>query len=105
MEKAFSDCGSLTKIVIGDGVTEIGEEAFYRCISLHSITLSDSLQSIGSNAFYYCIRLALVRNYSSLMISTYTGENPGHIADYARAVSTADIYSIEYINDFVFFVE
>ena len=36
-EHAFSDCDSLTSVVIGEGVTSIGYAAFYNCTSLTSI--------------------------------------------------------------------
>ena len=43
---------SITKLVIGDSVTSIGERAFRNCTSLTSVTIPDSVTSIGNYAFY-----------------------------------------------------
>ena len=41
----------IKKVVIENGVTNIGEEAFYGCSGLNSITIPNSVTSIGSAAF------------------------------------------------------
>ena len=50
-EEAFS------KVVIGEGITSIGEKAFSNNDTLVSATLPDSLNKIGNNAFYDCENL------------------------------------------------
>ena len=58
--EAFSyDC-RFSEIVIGEGVTRVGNNAFRGNPSLLSLTLPGGLQSIGSNAFYDCQNLASV---------------------------------------------
>ena len=42
------------KLVIPDGVTNIGDYAFYNCDSLTSITIPDSVTTIGAFAFHWC---------------------------------------------------
>ena len=51
----FNDWDKISKVVIKDGVTSIGESAFSGCYSLTSITIPNSVTSIGGGAFYYCI--------------------------------------------------
>ena len=57
---AFSDCSSLTSIVIPESVTSIGLCAFSGCSSLTSIEIPDSVTSIGDSAFYDCSSLTSV---------------------------------------------
>ena len=73
---AFSDCGSLTSVTIGNGVTSIGDSAFYHCpivtasipaiackaisnIKLENVTITSG-ESISGGAFYNCSSLISV---------------------------------------------
>ena len=56
---AFSDCTSLTSIVIPNSVTSIGS-AFWGCTSLTSVTIPDSVTSIGWYAFHGCTSLTSI---------------------------------------------
>jgi hypothetical protein len=48
----FKECTSLPKIVLGKGLTTIGEKAFYNAKKLKSITIKSSkLKSVGKSAF------------------------------------------------------
>ena len=47
----------IKKIVIEDGVTNIGSGAFYGCPKLTSVTISNSVKSIGRYAFQSCSEL------------------------------------------------
>ena len=47
----------IRNVVIGDGVTSIGQEAFCDCTGLTSITIPASVTSIGSSAFCNCTNL------------------------------------------------
>lgn len=53
----WNDKGSITSIVIEDGVTSIGNQAFRACFYLTSVSMPDSVTSIGSYAFYSCSKL------------------------------------------------
>ena len=54
---AFMDCGEIKTVVLPDGVTSIGSGAFRECINLSSVKMPQGLVTIGTYAFYYCINL------------------------------------------------
>ena len=56
-EKAFSECNSLEKIEIPESVTSIGILAFEGCSSLKEIEIPESVTSIGDFAFEGCSSL------------------------------------------------
>jgi hypothetical protein len=56
----YSDRANITTVVIGSGVTHIGNWAFYNCRSLTSITIPSSVTSIGQAAFYNCRSLTSI---------------------------------------------
>ncbi len=58
--RAFSDCTSLTSVIISNSVTSIGDEAFSGCTSLTSVTIGDSVTNIGDDAFSGCTRLSSI---------------------------------------------
>jgi hypothetical protein len=53
-------CYSLKFVKIGSGVKEIGASAFESCSSLESILIPDSVERIGKDAFYWCRSLETV---------------------------------------------
>ena len=59
-DSAFEGCSSLTSVTIPDSVQSIGGSAFYNCSGLTSVTIPDGVQSIGGSAFYNCSRLTSV---------------------------------------------
>ena len=54
------DRNNITSIVIGSGVTSIGDDAFEDCSNLASVTMGNNVTSIGAYAFYGCTSLATV---------------------------------------------
>jgi len=62
--------GQITSVVVGDGITGVGNYAFYKCENLKQVTLGDTVRSVGSYAFYGCVRLETV-NAASALSSVY----------------------------------
>ena len=50
-KNAFSECPILTSIEIPNSVKSIGESAFYDCTTFYSVIIPNSVTSIGSKAF------------------------------------------------------
>ena len=50
----------LTKVVVEDGVENVGDFAFYECSALNSVILSDSVKKIGEGAFQECLNLTRI---------------------------------------------
>ena len=57
---AFSNCTSLTSVIVPDSVTSIGDNAFVICTGLTAVTIGNSVISIGSAAFAGCTSLTRV---------------------------------------------
>ena len=53
-ESAFKYCKSLTSITIPNSITSIDDGAFHKCISLKEITIPNSVTYIGDEVFYNC---------------------------------------------------
>ena len=66
---------NITKVVIGEGVTSIGDDAFFVYPSLLSVEIPASVTSIGGSAFYKCTGLTSV--------SFATGSQLASIGNYA----------------------
>ncbi|GHT25022.1 hypothetical protein AGMMS4957_19060 [Bacteroidia bacterium] len=56
----FASSDAIKTLVIGEGVTSLGELAFYGCIGLISVTIPDGVTSIGGGAFLVCSGLTSV---------------------------------------------
>ena len=66
-----SSLGSITKVVISDGVTSVGDFAFRKCSNLTSVNLPNNLTSIGEYAFEFCSSLALTKLPPALTSISY----------------------------------
>lgn len=55
-DNAF-ELGGFTKLVLPDGLENIGQNAFSGCMGLTSVRIPSSVKRIGKNAFQTCLRL------------------------------------------------
>ncbi len=55
--EAFRDCNSITKILLPEGLLQIGNLSFYGCISLAEANIPKTVTQIGWASFYNCISL------------------------------------------------
>jgi hypothetical protein len=74
---------TVTKVVIGDAITSIGQSAFASCTSLTSCTIGNSVTYINSVAFGNCFSLAS---------ATVNAVDPPQLESYAFGGSTCPIY-------------
>lgn len=82
-ECAFSYCESLESITIPDSVTCISNEVFYYCESLQSITIPNSVKYIGLGVFSYCYSLKSIIIPNNV---TSIGENAFSYCDSLKEV-------------------
>jgi uncharacterized repeat protein (TIGR02543 family) len=83
--QAFWDCSGLTSIIFPSGLEEIGDSAFIGCSGLSHINIPSGVTRIGQQAFAYC---------TSLEGTTFIGNAPSmgeHVFD-----SVADGFTVYY---------
>ena len=56
----YSNRDNIKKVIIEDGVTNIGSSAFYFCKNMTSVTIPKSITNIENSAFYFCTSLTFV---------------------------------------------
>ena len=54
---SFYDCGNITDIIFGDGITKISKQALSSCVSLINVYMPDSVKIIETEAFWSCYSL------------------------------------------------
>ena len=67
---------AIEKVMINEGITNVGWDAFSGCSSLKSITIPESVTSIGSDAFYECSSLESItipEGVTSIRYGTFSG--------------------------------
>ena len=62
----FSGQKSITKVILGDGISKISKEAFKECENMEYIYLSDSIDELNDKCFYRCSSLKRVHIPSGL---------------------------------------
>lgn len=59
-DRAFYECPNLIFAQLGNNVASIGEYAFYHCENMVDAVIPDSVKNIGDYAFYNCVGIASV---------------------------------------------
>lgn len=76
-EESFTNCSSLTDIILPNGVPSIGWGTFYNCSSLTSITIPESITDIDGLTFSNCSSLTnitfigTIEQWNKISINTY----------------------------------
>ena len=105
-EGIFSNCTSLTNLILSNHIDIIGAQSFYNCSKLKIIKLSDKLRKIEPYTFLDCVALEEVEigknielidngafdNCNSLKTITIETENPPQIKGNFSLNSSVKIY-------------
>lgn len=83
---------SVSRVLIPEGVTSIGEGAFRRCIGLTSVSLPATLSQLGPGAFEQCFRLRNVELPANL--TTIHGYTFRYCSDLEQLVIPPGVTSI-----------
>ena len=87
---------SITSVIIGDGVSNIGGLAFFNCSNLTSVKIGNSVASIGESAFLNCSGLTNIYIPNSVISIGY------HAFDKTGLLSVAIPNSVTSIGDWAF---
>ena len=98
---------SITKVVIGNSITHIGNWAFMGCSALYEVTIGDHVASIGAEAFANCLNedfkyLAIpasVENIGAFALSNI--KYLEYIACYASTAPTLGAEALTILNNLV----
>ena len=69
--EAFSQCASLSSVILPDSITTICYGAFRDCTNLSHITIPDSVTYIATEAFYGCKKLSSVTISRNCTVDLY----------------------------------
>lgn len=69
----YSHLGTVDKIVIGNGITVIGEDAFAQFNSVGSAEISDTVTTIKSNAFHYLKSITIPKTVRTVETDAFNG--------------------------------
>jgi hypothetical protein len=58
---AFESCTGLTRVILGNGLEEIGKEAFEKCTSMEEIVIPPAVKKIHDIAFKDCTNLTRIK--------------------------------------------
>ncbi len=85
---------NITKIIIQNGITNLGDNAFSRCENLNSLSVSDTVTRIGLNTFNSCTNLNnIVLPDNIKMIAGSTFRDCKSLSQIKLSNSLSEIYS------------
>ena len=70
-ECVFYGCSKLTSVIIGNDVTSIGSSAFYNCTALTSITIGNNVTTIEGTVFIGCPNLKTITPNKKMIEKDY----------------------------------
>ena len=85
----YRNMDDISKIVIGEGITHIGNTSFTFCAKVTSVTLPSTLESIGVDAFSCCEAL------TSVTIPANVTEIKEHAFDDCSALATVTVEAVK----------
>ena len=90
----FSNRTEIKKVVIANGITNVGEDAFRACTNLTSVEIPTSVTSIEHGAFYMCNALASVNIPSNV---TSIGRNSFYMCSALTSINIpSNVKTIDY---------
>lgn len=92
----FSQCKTLERVTMSEGITSIGAGSFQGCENLVSVIIPEGIESIGSSSFLDCYRLANVTIPNSV---SFIGDKAFYNVELLEFVSTT---VPQYINENIF---
>ena len=97
----FKNSMGIQKVIIGSGITRVGNCAFTSCATIKNVSFPSSLTSIGTEAFNYCAGLTAVSLPAMLTtISRYAFGNTGLTSvTIPKSVTTIGDYSFYNCDD------
>ena len=86
---AFKSCYRLADVTIGNSVTVLGSNAFSSCSSLLSVTIPDSVTAICNNAFggHYLLDVTVGRGVTSIAYDAFSNERYLHLRCYKNSAA------------------
>ena len=82
------------KLMIPEGITEIGKYAFRGCTTLESVTIPASLMKVREGAFSGCTSLKKVQ-YKGTLAQWCRINNNGSLTGYAKSVKLSDVSDLK----------
>ncbi len=97
----YSSRASINRVVIGSGVTHIGDYAFTSLTYITDVTIPDTVKSIGDSAFFNCTSLNTL-NFNATKCETM-GSASKPVFNGCTVLSTINIGSnVKYIPEYAF---